>query len=232
MRTDDSSQSRGLPTAAIFDVDGLLVNTEPLHAEAFVRTFADFGLSLTIEEFRQAITLGGGNTRQLHLSLGGDSAKWDEVIATKHAAFAPLLEQKGRVMPGVVELLQSLREAGVPTAVATSARRRSLEIIGERFGLLRYFDASVTYEDVRVDKPEPDAFLLAASQLGAQPSHCVVFEDSARGVLAANRAGMKCVAVPTDFTADSDFSLATLIVDSLEQVDLHTLRALFRESNE
>ncbi len=219
--------NRLLPEAAVFDMDGLLVDTEPLHAETFVKVFGESGIQLTLPQYRGAVTLGGMNTRDLFRSLGGSATEWDRVLLAKHAAFELILRQKGRLMPGAIQLLQTIREARIPTAVATSARRRSLEIITNHFDLTRYFDATVAYEDAQADKPDPTAFLLAAQRLGAAPSDCVVFEDSPRGVLAAHRAGMKCIAVPNASTAGGDFSPATLIADTLQTIDIETIRALW-----
>ncbi|MGC8863329.1 MAG: HAD family hydrolase, partial [Armatimonadota bacterium] len=112
------------------------------------------------------------------------------------------------------------------TAVATSARRRSLDIIIDRYGLRSYFDVIVTKDDAGVEKPDPRPYLIAAERLGVDPKRCVAIEDSPRGVIAAARAGMKCIAVPTASTANGDFSLATLIVRSLAEIDLDTLRSL------
>lgn len=220
-----------LPGAVIFDMDGLLVDSEPLHAEAFIKVFGEVGLKLTASEYLQAVTLGGMNTRDLYLSLGGDRAEWDNVVLAKHQLLGLILNERGSMMPGAIELLGLIRGAQIPAAVATSARRLTLEIITDHFNLAHYFDATIAYEDALADKPDPTAFLLAAERLGAPPAQCVVLEDSPRGVLAAHRAGMKCIAVPNDSTRDGDFSLATLVVDSLDHVDIHTLRELWRSGS-
>lgn len=216
-----------LPTAAIFDMDGVLVDTEPLHGEAFINAFNEYGLNLTIQDYRRMVTLSGINTKTLYLSLGGNLCEWDSVIETKHQIFKSMLEQKGYLLPGVIELLRSLHNAKIPTAIATSARRRSLDIITNQFNLQQYFDKTISYEDVQADKPNPDAYLFAAEQLNVEPFGCVVFEDSPRGVLAAHRAGMKCIAIPNSSTADGDFSLATVVVKSLKDVSLKAISGLF-----
>jgi len=209
-------------------MDGVLADTEPLHGACFIRAFGGFGIFTTLEEYRQAITLGGSTVRDYFLKLGGDPSDWDRVKGIKDACMQEIVAEHDALMPGVIMLLDLLRSAGIRTAVATSARRRSLDIIIDRYGLRAYFDATVTKDDADAEKPDPTSFLLAAQRLGADPGDCVALEDSPRGVLAAARAGMKCIAIPTPSTADGDFAPATLVVESLEEIDLKTLRGLFR----
>lgn len=216
-----------LPRAVIFDMDGLLADTEPTNIAAYVGIMRDMGLDVTEEGYRQAVTIGGISVRDLYDQLGGDPAQWPSAHKAKARQYRAVLSERGRLMPGVIELLESLRAAEIPTAIATSGARHSLEIILDVFRIARYFDVFVAKEDARAEKPDPDAYILAAERLGVRPEECVALEDSPRGVEAAIRAGMKCIAVPTAQTIDGDFSLATLVVRSLEEVSLDTLRCLF-----
>jgi len=215
-----------LPAAVIFDMDGVLADTEPLHGECFVRAFAGFGIEATLEEYRQAVTIGGLTVRDYFLSLDGDPSDWDRVKAIKDAALQEAIKERQALLPGVLRLLDALRSARIPTAIATSARRKSLDIVIDRLGLRSYFDITVTKDEAEAEKPDPGLYLMAAERLGVDPKDCVAIEDSPRGVIAATRAGMKCIAVPTPSTADGDFSPATLVVRSLEDIDLKTLRNL------
>lgn len=219
-----------LPVAVIFDMDGVLADTEPLHGRCFVRAFAQVGIHIQFEDYRQAVTIGGSPVRDLYLSLGGDLADWDHVKSVKDRALQAELADHIGPLPGVRTLIDLLRGSGVRVGLATSARRRSMQLVLDRLGMWSCFDVFATKDEVDVEKPNPAVFLLAASLLRVDPARCVVIEDSPRGVLAANRAGMKCLAVPTPSTADGDFSLADLVVDSLEAVSLDTLRALFADS--
>ena len=211
------------PGAVIFDMDGVLADTEPLHGECFIRAFAGFGIETTLEQYRQAVTLGGSTVRDYFLTLGGDPSDWDRVKAIKDASLLEVIDQKQALLPGVMRLLNLLRSAGIPTAIATSARRISLDIVIDCLGLRPYFDVTVTKDEAEAEKPDPGLYLMAAERLGLDPNDCVAIEDSPRGVVAATRAGMKCIAVPTPSTADGDFSPATLIVRSLEDIDIETL---------
>jgi len=213
-----------IPMGVIFDMDGVLADTEPLHAKTYVQAFCQAGLCIDEEQYRQAITLGGSSVRNLFKSLGGKDEQWPEVARAKAIGFKEMLDRHGKLMPGVTELLVSLRRNGLSIALATSAGRNTLSIVMDRFDLWQCFDVFVTWQDVEAEKPDPEAFILAARRLQVEPEDCVVIEDSPRGVLAAHRAGMKCIAVPTPSTADGDFSYADLLVGSLELVDLSVIR--------
>lgn len=215
-----------LPAAVIWDMDGVLADTEPLHAETYVRIFGDMGLDLTIEQYRRMVTMGEMSVKDVYLKIGGDPGLWDEAMEKKGALIKDLLERSGEMRPGVLSLLKSLKKNKVPTALATSAGKRSVGIILDRFDLWGYFDEIVVWQDVQASKPAPDAYIIAARKLGVKPKDCVALEDSPRGVLAAIRAGMKCIAIPTPSTDDGDFSQATLVVKSLEDVNIETLSEL------
>lgn len=219
----------GPPEAVIFDMDGVLADTEPLHGRCFVRAFAHMGIHIEFEDYRRAVTIGGSPVRDLYLSLGGDPAEWDHVKSVKDQALKAELADQIGPLPGVRALIDLLRGSGIRTGLATSARRRSMQLVLDRLDMWSCFDAFATKDEVDAEKPDPAVFLLAASLLRVEPTACVVIEDSPRGVLAANRAGMKCVAVPTPSTADGDFSTADLVVDSLEDVSTATLRGLFAD---
>lgn len=218
----------GLPAAVVFDMDGVLADTEPLHCEAYVGIWNEMGLACTLEDYRRCITMGRMAVHEMYAALGGDASVWQSVMDAKHKRVEQMLSERDVLRPGVVELLRALKAAGTPTAIATIAGRRSMEIILGRFELRGYFDKFVTWQDITRPKPDPEVYQTAAARLGVPCEHCAAIEDSPRGVTAAIRAGMKCVAVPTASTADGDFSLATVTVASLELVDLNTLRDLFR----
>lgn len=214
------------PSAVIFDMDGVLTDTEPLHGECFSRAFKEMAVHITLEDYRRAVTIGGSTVKNYFSSLGGDVSAWEQIKALKDAALVEVIQEKGRLMPGVIEILDLLDSLGIRKAIATSARRKSLEIILDPFDLIRRFDVVVTKEEVPAEKPHPGGFLLAAEKLGVDPAECVVIEDSPRGVLAAHRAGMKCIAIPTTSTYDGDFTLATLVIESLLDLDTNALNQL------
>ncbi|MCE5199651.1 MAG: HAD family phosphatase [Armatimonadota bacterium] len=214
------------PAAVLFDMDGVLVDSEPWHIESYIRAFSEVGLTLTTEVYRQNIIIGQLSVRELFYSLGGDKERWEYVFKRKMAHTKKLMSEHLEIMPGTIRLLEMLKAEGIPTALVTSAGKQSLDVIMGKYNLLPYFDHVMTWEDVRAIKPDPDGYIKAAQVFGVKPKDCVVFEDSPRGVLAAHRAGMKCIAVPTGTTHDGDFSLANVVVSSLEDATLDLLQEL------
>ena len=211
-------------SAVIFDLDGLLSDTECLHCEAYRLALAEVGVALGEDEYaRHWIQSGLGiadfvtRRRLPHDPLA--------LRRRKAAVYRDLLSTSLRPMPGAVEVLERLR--GVKRmAVATSAYGEDARRVLAALGIAGFFEAVVAGDDVARIKPHPDVFLLAAGRLGVPPAACVVLEDAEKGVTAARAAGMRVVAVPNRHTAGNDFSRATRVVTSLHEVDAALLDAL------
>jgi HAD superfamily hydrolase (TIGR01509 family) len=215
-----SSESAGV----IFDLDGVLIDSEGLQFRAYSIVMARYGVTVSREEYgREWIAAGRGPeyaVRRYQLPVGPD-----ELRDLKNPVYQEILHTSVRLMPGAREAL--VRLAGrFPLALATNSRLDDVSFVLERFELRHHFTAVVTREDYYGAKPEPDAFLIAAASLGRAPARCVVIEDAHKGVLAAHRCGARCIAVPHDFTADNDFSLASVVVSSLDEVTPELIAAL------
>lgn len=202
--------------AVIFDLDGVLIDSEELQYAAYRRVLADFGIEVGRDEYaREWIAAGRGPeyaVRHYGLPLSPD-----ELRARKNPVYHRILQDEVRLMPGVVPALERLG-ARFPMAVATNSSVVDTGYVMQRFQLRRHFRAVVTREGYRGAKPEPDAFLAAAAALELPPRECVVIEDAHKGVLAAHRAGARCIAVPHAFTAANDFSLADRIIGGLGEL--------------
>ncbi|MEO1292239.1 MAG: HAD family phosphatase [Pseudomonadota bacterium] len=184
------------PAAVIFDMDGLLLDTERVARDAFAETCAGHGLLPPPGFFERMVGLNNAASRRVLAEFLGNAAspelfekRWDDACDRVLARGMP-------VKTGVETLLAALAEASVPLAVATSTREsRALWKLREA-GLHAYFDRLAFGDEVAAGKPAPDIFLLAAARLNAAPATCIAFEDSLNGVLAANAAGMRVVHVP------------------------------------
>jgi len=202
--------------ALIFDLDGVLLDSEPLHVEATNRVLQQYGHHLTLEEnvpymglgereyweaLIQKFDLPGGIAPALAKSK---AEYYEELLKT-----APL-----QPTPGVHKFLQQCRESGLSLAVASSSRHREIDLILKRLGLRSYFRVVVSSQDVQRGKPDPEIFLKAAKALDTPPDRCIVFEDSMNGIRAARAAGMKVVAVRAPKGAD----LADLTLKSFEGI--------------
>ena len=211
-------------STVIFDLDGLLTDTERLHCAAWRQTLAGVGVEVSDEEFA-AHWIRTGLGIEEFVRLRGLAHDPHVLRRSKFGAFVTLVESSLCLMPGALELVEALH-GKKRLALATSSYRENAELVLRRLDLARYFEAVATNESVARVKPHPDLFLHVAERLGVEPSACVVLEDAEKGVLAAHAAGMKVIAVPTPETRDNDFSKATRVVTSLTEVTLPLLDSL------
>ena len=189
--------------AVIFDVDGVLCDSEPFIGEAAIRMFeVQHGIRVKIEDFLPFV--GAGENRY----LGGVAEKYGipfDIEADKRFTYDTYLEIiRGRLkpLPGASDFIRHCRSLGLKLAVATSADRRKLDGNLREIGLPEtLFDAAVNGMDVERRKPHPDLFLLAAKKLGIPPALCLVVEDAPNGIQAAKAAGSRCLGLTTTFPA-------------------------------
>jgi len=214
--------------AAIFDMDGLLVDSEPLWQIAEVETFARVGVAITKEQCRETKGLFVVEAAQHWFDRypwEGPSVK--EVAAWIIDAVIALVLERGELLPGASECLERFVQKGWPLALASSSEHRLIKAVVERFSLATYFSAVHSAEDEPYGKPHPGVFLSAADALRIHPVECLVFEDSPAGVLAAKAARMSVVAVPEPFERGRPaFSLADAVLHSLVEVDDALLSSL------
>ena len=195
-----------LPEAVVFDMDGLMLDSERAINECMARAASDLGHELPASLWLQMIGGGDGLCRRLLTERIGANATV-ELLARAEAMYDVVADAGIDHRPGIVDLLDWLVARGIPRAVATSTRRPLAMRKLAAAGLLPYFDAVATSSDVAAPKPAPDVYLLAASKLGVAPARCLVLEDSPTGVRAALAAGMTPVQVP-DMLVPDDAALA------------------------
>ena len=149
----------------------------------------------------------------------------ESLVALDRKTYLSYLNSLERVEPiyGVSELIKSIHENNIKIAVASSSPINVIETIIKLFKLEKYFNVLVTGDEVLRSKPSPDIFLLAAEKLGVKPIDCIVFEDSANGVLAAKKAGMKCVGYKNLNSGNQDLSPADLIIDNYDNIKFEKL---------
>ena len=190
-----------LPEAVVFDMDGLMLDSERAINECMARAASDLGHELPASLWLQMIGGGDGLCRRLLTERIGANATV-ELLARAEAMYDVVADAGIDHRPGIVDLLDWLVARGIPRAVATSTRRPLAMRKLAAAGLLPYFDAVATSSDVAAQKPAPDVYLLAASKLGVAPARCLVLEDSPTGVRAALAAGMTPVQVPDMLVPD------------------------------
>ena len=202
------------PTAVIFDMDGVLADTEPFNERALGVVLARRGASLSRSEYRRLV---GQSNEASWVWMIEHFRLTKSLVELGHEYERELLPQLTEVVPspGAIELIHDLRSSGIRLAVASSSPRVIVDTILERLGLTHAFDVVVTGREVAAGKPAPDIFRLAAQRLGVEPAACVVIEDSPHGLEGARRAGMRTIALKTAYQR-RDSLRADLIVDSLE----------------
>lgn len=214
------------PKGIIFDFDGVLVDTEWAIYQSWVKLYAREGQEITIETY--APCLGAGYSHwdpASHLeSLTGKKYNWEKETPARQAVLEADLARSG-LMEGAAELLDWCAEQGVGITVASSSSRRWVQGWLERLSIYNRFAGVFTRTDGYPVKPNPALFEAAQQCLGLQKNECLIIEDSENGTIAAQNAGIPCVAIPNRMTAHSDFSRAAYRSTSLRSL-LSTLRSL------
>ncbi len=211
--------SEALPFAAvIFDMDGVLVDGEPLYYRAANTVLAEDGISFPLDRYKQYMgTKSGWSTFVEDLGLPRPPDYYRERCGELVAAAYRAVEAG---LPGAVELVHGLREIGLPLAVASSSHRTNVETCLDRLGILDAFAVIVAGNDITHGKPLPDIYLRAAGLLGVAARDCLAIEDAPAGIKAARAAGMTCWAVRTDYTRGLPLPDPDRTFESLEEIDL------------
>ena len=211
-------------TTVIFDLDGLLADTEPLHCRAYQDALQSEGASLTKADYIEHWVRSGKGIADW-VALHGLNVDPLALRVKKSARYLELLASSLRPMDGALELLKVLY-GNKTLALGSSSYQDAVDGVLEGLNIAHYFEAIVTGLDVPRVKPAPDIFLTAARRVGAVPSECVVIEDAEKGVLAAYQAGMSCIAVPNAHTRHHDFSKASRVCSSLNEITLQSIETM------
>lgn len=214
--------------AVIFDMDGVLLDSEPMHDRAAVRLFETLGAGAGADIQADLLAFRGRTERDFWVYLQrkhGLSASLDELIHRKEACFLDLLRSEPRIrpFPGLVLLLRAVK-AEMPLALASSSSHLVIVATLSRLGLLDAFTVRVSGVDVPRGKPAPDIFLLAAQELNVPPSQCLVIEDSVSGVAAARAAGMCCLGFVGSGATPQQLKAASAVIETFEGLDVPALR--------
>lgn len=203
----------------LFDMDGVLADTEPIHLDALNRVLAAEGVELDPRGVQRFL----GNTDEMMFEIlkreHGLARDVDHYARTKTTELLGLLGAGLEPNPGVCELILQLKVRSVDTVVASSSPPELIEAIVRSLGLRSSFSGLFSAKQVGRGKPAPDLFLFAAKSRGVDPESCLVIEDAPNGILAARAAGMRVVAVRTEATEGLDLSLADQVLDSLDDFD-------------
>jgi pseudouridine 5'-phosphatase len=213
--------------AVVFDLDGLMFNTEEVFHEAGVELMRRRGQEMTDELFTLLMGRRAEEGYPLLVERAGLSDDPLELWAESRDIFLDMLEGQLAPMPGLFELLDHIEHSGLPKGVATSSDRDYLHGILRQFEIHDRFHMTLTAEDVTQGKPHPEIYIKAAERLSVQPREMLVLEDSQAGTKAAAEAGAYIISVPHRYSAHQDFSPARHVASSLtDPVVLDLLRSI------
>jgi len=213
------------PQAVIFDMDGVLVDSEPYHVQNEKLMFHKLGVDISDSE--HARYMGTATDVMWEQIIRDRNLKLDVAEITNQTIQQeiPYFQSLDKMdpMPGLVNLLENLQEYGIPMAVASSSDKAIINIILDKSRLRKYFKHTVSSGEIGKSKPEPDVFLHAAKLLGVAPENCLVFEDSKNGIKAAKAAGMYCIAYSGGDSGNQDQTQADHRIADFNEIDVEML---------
>lgn len=212
--------------ALIFDMDGVIIDSEPIHARVLTKVLKDLGRDTRPDDFVEFIGMRDEEMWTILKKRYSLSGTVGELIA-KHDEYKKKRFSQDDLEPveGIPELIKNAKSKNLKISLATSSPRYLAEQILKGLKLIPFFDALVTGNDVSHSKPDPEVFLKAAQALKLEPNECIVIEDSFLGIQAAKSAGMKCIAYKNPHSGCQDTSFADFEVSSIKDIDLdHMLK--------
>jgi beta-phosphoglucomutase family hydrolase len=209
--------------AALFDMDGVIAETEHVHIEAEKQTLRKYDVQITEDELH---LYTGTTAKQMFMELIAKyklDTTFEKIFKEKEQIMFKLLEKDTQPVKGVIELLCKLQEKHVKLAVASSSHRRLVQYVLKKLEITELFDSIITAEDVAHGKPDPEIFLKSAKRLKVSPAECLVVEDAKLGVEAAKQAGMKCLGYRNPHSGNQDLSKADIVTDDFSSLNVENL---------
>jgi len=215
--------------AVLFDMDGVIVDTEPLHRKAYFKMFEDVGI-IVPQSMYDGFT--GQSTINICKTLCDTFALEREPLdlaSIKRKHFKKLFDtdETLELLPGVLSLIQDFASHGVTLVLASSASMPNIDRIFNRFELNQYFKAKISGADLKQSKPHPEIFTKAAELAGVTKEQCMVIEDATNGIKAAKAAGIYCVAYNSEHSKNQDYSLADKVVSSFSEILYDCMHPIF-----
>lgn len=213
--------------AAIFDWDGVIVDSSRRHEESWERLSAEEGRSLPDGYFHAGFGMKNDVIIPELLGWSGDPEEIRRLSLRKEELYRQIVLEKGiKPLPGTKRWLEMLREQRIPCVIASSTHRKNIEQALEIIDFGSFFADIISAEDVTRGKPDPDVFLTAARRIGKSPSECIVFEDAPAGIEAAHRAGIMVVGISTTHAAYT-LADADIVVETLDDLGFHQVQDAF-----
>src|SRR3989337_4459148 len=220
--------------AVIFDMDGVMIDSEPLWEKAERILLARRGIDYNPTYRDKIVGLNQKDSGKLLKETFNLPETIEELLAERIEILLPLYEKELELVPGLITILKEVKESGFLLALASSSPYKVINFVLGKFSLNEFFSVVVSGESVEFGKPAPDIYLFTARKLGAcpeqgrriEPSECAVIEDSINGVKSAKGVGMFCIAIPDKRLSQGDFQIIDLVVHSLDNIDSQVIKSL------
>lgn len=207
--------------AVIFDMDGVIIDSEPIHFETDIQTMRHFGCNISEKELEKYV---GTTNEYMYTDIKKNyklNQSLEEIISFRSKLVKnKIINSNLEPIQGIKELLIDLKCKNIDIAIASSSPKDFIDTIVNKFKFMDYFKYIISGEEVSEGKPEPDIYIETSRKLGISPDECIVIEDSKNGVLAAKRAGMKCIGFKNINSGNQDLSNADIIVNSIKEIKI------------
>ncbi len=218
--------------AVIFDMDGVIIDSEPMHARAAIKALKRYQIDITEEALQEFI---GSTTYHMCKKMVKDfnlQITPEELLAANDECKAQMLEIEGHiVVPYVIELIKDLYQHGISLIIASSSPSHVIEEVMESLQIKQYFQGYVSGSMVQHPKPNPEIFFLAANKLKTSPSECLIIEDSYNGVTAANAAGIVSVGFVNPNSGNQDLSKAYFLIEGFDEINYEFLNKVYQRAH-
>ncbi|MDQ2792653.1 MAG: HAD-IA family hydrolase [Bacteroidota bacterium] len=212
----------------IFDMDGVIIDTEPLHHHAFLAEFAELGITVSAAEYATFLGKSTRNVFQVLKQRYGLAPEVEALVARKRELFNQAFDEEATLdlLPGVRVLIEDLRRHDIQLVVASSASKATIARVFDRFGLDPYFTHRISGEDFAESKPHPAIFLRAAELAQTPITECIVIEDAANGIAAAKAAGLYCIAYASPHSKGQNLHQADRIIRDFKELSAAEIEAI------
>lgn len=209
----------------IFDMDGVIIDSEPIHMKIEQELFRELGLNISSEEHHRYVGTSARNMWEEIIEQYRLTVLTDEILKKKQTRYLNHITASDNLnpIPGIPELISRLHSLNKQLILASSATRDEINTILDKFDLESYFSFTISGAELEQSKPDPEIFLTAVKLSRTQKRHCCVIEDSQNGVLAAKAAGVKCIGFRNPSSGNQDLSAADVVIDSFNSIDVEKI---------
>ncbi len=215
--------------AVIFDMDGVMIDSEPIWEKTETILLRKRGIDYNPTYRDKIVGLNQNDSGKLLKETFKLHQTVKELLDERISILLQLYERELKLMPGLIVFLKEIRENGLLLALASSSPDRVIKFVLDKFSLNEYFKVVISGDFVELGKPNPDIYLHTSKELGVSTAECVVIEDSINGVKSAKAAGMLCIAVPDKRLNQKEFRIADLVMERLEEINLAEIESLIKQ---